>query len=130
MPRQTCTDHCRGCGEHFHGLGAFDLHRRGGECHNPETVVGAAGSRKAGIPLLQAWTHDGSCDKENGCWQDGKRVKWEEGVTVWQVAVSEAQRERLRELGGKESDAAMQPSLLTDANEPVKDRVKAGKQSR
>ncbi len=110
--RLTCTSHCANCGEHFHGLGAFDLHRRGGECLNPGAILGAEGTKREGTPLLQIWTHDGSCDKEVGCWRDGKRVRWSAPVTVWQVVITDAQRERLSEAWGRKSDGSLQPALL------------------
>lgn len=78
---QTCTDHCSSCGEHFHGLGAFDRHLRrssqrlngyGAPEYNLDHVVGA----EVG---LQAWTTTGRCDLT------GER---QEPVTVWQVIPS------------------------------------------
>ena len=81
--RQTCTDHCAGCGRHFHGLGAFDAHRREGECCDPEMVVGQRGKHE-GEALLQVWTETGSCDKDAGCWKDGKRDHYVTPVVVWQ----------------------------------------------
>ncbi len=112
MSRQTCTDHCTGCGEHFHGLGAFDLHRRGGECLEPMAVLGTEGTKREGDHLLQIWTREGSCDKGRGCWDNGKRVRWDKPVTVWQVAVTEVQRERLSGLWGRKSDTEIQAGLL------------------
>jgi hypothetical protein len=56
--RQTCTAHCAGCNEHFHGLTAFDAHRRGDPdnryCAAPEEAT-----NKDGRLLLQAWTETG-----------------------------------------------------------------------
>lgn len=102
--RQTCTDHCAGCGSHFHGLGAFEAHRREQRCLIPEAALTAKGQ-----PLLQVWTENGSCDKETGCWQDGKRVRYVEGVTIWQRYLSP---EGLQRLEGWKSGAAAQGSLL------------------
>ena len=57
--RQTCTDHCSGCGRHFHSLGAFDAH------------MGEGGSRQGGMtyelahavpPGLAPWTLQGVCE--------------------------------------------------------------------
>lgn len=95
--RRTCTDHCATCDLHFHGLGAFDAHRRNGYCAEPGEVLYPEGSKREGQPMLQVWTAQGSCEHMRGCWQDGRRVRWEEPVTVWQMAVSEADRERLQE---------------------------------
>lgn len=75
--RMTCTDHCATCGRHFHGLTAFDAHRKDGECLEPSEVFSEKGRQK-----LQAWTEDGWCDKQS--WHDGKRTGWDHPVTVWQ----------------------------------------------
>ena len=73
VPTPTCTSHCRACGRHFHGDGAFDKHRvfldpkypdwRDRICADPGTV-GA----------LQLWTAEGEC-----------RISGEElvGVEIW-----------------------------------------------
>ncbi len=82
--RQTCTDHCTACGQHFHGLKAFEYHQQGGQCNSPGLVVAKRGKRE-GQPLLQLWTATGSCNKELGCWVNGKILKWIEPVTIWQV---------------------------------------------
>ena len=96
-PRPTCTDHCTGCGRHFHGLAAFDRHRVDGHCTDP---VGLLMRSKGGDerPSLQQWTPDGYCDKERGCWEEGKRVRYVHPVTIWQVATTEEQRLALAEL--------------------------------
>ena len=78
--RQTCTDHCSTCGRHFHGLGAFDAHRRENTCGAPETALNTKGRL-----VLQVWTLDGYCQLTPGCWRDGKRDHWEHPVTIWQV---------------------------------------------
>ena len=80
-PMQTCTDHCAGCNRHFHGLTAFDAHRRGGECQEPSEIVG----EKSGEHTLRVWTDEGNCDKMRGCWHDGKRLHFETPVTIWQM---------------------------------------------
>lgn len=99
--RQTCTDHAACCGQHFHGLGAFDAHRKDGICYDASEVVYGSNSKRAGEPMLQAWTEIGSCDKERGCWVSGKRDHYVEGVTVWQMATTEEQRERLSDAWAK-----------------------------
>jgi hypothetical protein len=104
LKRQTCTDHCAACDSHFHGLSAFDLHQQGGYCHEPAEVTLRSGKRK-GESALRAWTHEGSCDKSDGCWQDGKRVRWEHPVSVWQRATDDNPRERLHGLTRKDSAA-------------------------
>lgn len=84
MPaRQTCTDHCVGCGGHFHGLGAFDAHRREQLCRDPESVA-----TQKGVLLLQAWTTDGYCDKDAECWDNGKKLEAKHPVTIYQRAGS------------------------------------------
>ena len=91
--RQTCTDHATCCDRHFHGLAAFDLHRKGGECTDPAEIF-----RKDGEPALQVWTDTGSCTLLTG-----SRV---EGVTIWQVATTAEARERLQGLRLKPSAPA------------------------
>lgn len=76
--RQTCTDHCGTCGRHFHGLTAFDSHRRAFECLDPATAVSERGRQ-----LLQVWTEDGWCDLDRRCWHGGERVPLHP-VTIWQ----------------------------------------------
>jgi len=102
--RQTCTDHCCGCGQHFHGLTAFDAHRVDGICREAGEVLYGAGKRQ-GQPILQVWTDEGCCDKEAGCWSEGKRLRYAEGVSIWQIAVTTEQRERLQRAWSNESDA-------------------------
>ena len=77
--RQTCTAHCTTCNLHFHGVTAFDLHRQKFECVEPQERVSPKGN-----PLLQVWTEEGSCDLSDGCWENGKRVRFEEPITIWQ----------------------------------------------
>lgn len=89
--RKTCTDHCATCGEHFHGLGAFDAHRRDGYCLPPESAA-----NKDGKLLLQMWTEDGSCDHVKGNWKDGRRLRWAEPVVIWQKAITDEQRARMQ----------------------------------
>lgn len=88
---QTCTQHCGTCRRHFSGLGAFDAHRRDGECVSPEVVVDRDGKL-----LLQVWTTEGKCVLEKGCYRDGKLVRASEPVTIWQRAVTEEQRARMQ----------------------------------
>ena len=105
--RQTCTDHATCCGQHFHGLGAFDAHRAGGICRDADDATYRTGKR-IGTSMLQSWTDDGYCDKLPGCWADGKRVKYEHPVTIWQIATTEEQRSRLQGAwapDGNESDS-------------------------
>ena len=93
--RQTCTSHCSQCDRHFHGDTAFDLHRRDGQCQNPETLTTAKGAAP-----LAVWTATGYCDLLPGCWQGGVRVRYEHPVVIWQQAVSQAARDRLAALRG------------------------------
>ncbi len=106
-PRQTCRDHCQACNQHFSGLGAFDAHLNwNGE--RTECCEGAAaiiiGKDKRIRAALQVWSDDGWCELQNGCYVDGKRVKWEHPVVVWQVAMTEAQRERLQHAFGRRGE--------------------------
>src|SRR5690349_7861614 len=93
--RQSCTDHCGVCDRHFSGLGAFDAHRKDGECLDPAAVVFLSGPRE-GLAALNVWTETGACDHVKGNWKDGKRLWWAEPVTVWQKAVTEEQRARMQ----------------------------------
>jgi hypothetical protein len=96
--RQFCSDHCMGCGQHFHGIAAFDRHRMGGTCAEDCDVVVVpsrdGGSRKA----LQAWTNEGYCRIAPGCWENGRSVHINYPVTVWQAYQTPEQRERLASL--------------------------------
>ena len=95
--RATCTDHCTRCQCHFHGLGAFDLHQRAGECLDPASVLYGPDSKRSGEARLQAYTLDGWCNEQPRHWREGKNVGWEHPVTIWQVATTEEQRQRMRE---------------------------------
>ena len=90
MTKQTCLDHCARCDRHFHGLTAFDLHQRDGECLDPSSVLYGPDSKRSGDARLQAWTLDGWCNKRI-------RPGWDHPVTIWQVATTEEQRRRMRE---------------------------------
>ena len=90
MSRSTCTDHAACCDRHFHGLGAFDLHRKSGVCTPPEDVL------VKDRPALQVWTTDGYC-------RLGKGGVVSEHVTIWQKVMTELQREALQKLNIKES---------------------------
>ncbi len=79
-PRQTCTDHCGGCNQHFHGLKAFDAHRLGMKC-----TPGAEAIGRKDQPLLQAWTTNGWCSLQTGCRAEGHIVQWLNPVTIWQT---------------------------------------------
>lgn len=74
MRRQTCTDHCRACGRHFHGLAAYDLHRLG-------SLSDPTDPRRCGdpaeLPRLRAWTEAGACALTGRPLAD---------VTIWQLA--------------------------------------------
>lgn len=94
--RRTCGDHCAGCDQHFSGLGAFDAHRRGGYCGEPETMV----VEKTGRRLLQVWTEAGYCERSPGCWRDGKLVAPVFPVTIWQTYKTEEQQLALLALAG------------------------------
>ena len=85
-----CTDHCV-CGQHFHGLGAFDAHRREGYCKDASEALYSGRGERSGQPVLQSWTESGLCDKSPGCYADGKRLDYVYGVTIWQIRPSEKQ---------------------------------------
>lgn len=93
MARQTCTDHCSGCGRHFHGLGAFDAHR-----------VGDFGrDRRCGDPVecgLEIWTDSGACE-----------LVWPhvDGITVWHLPLSDWARQRAAERAGKPDSSGPPP---------------------
>ena len=95
--RQTCTDHAVCCGRHFHGTGAFDLHRRGGVCNQPWELL-----NRKGEPMLQIWTEVGRC-------RLGVGGAIEDPATIWQVAASPQSLQSLQVL---KSDALKQGSLL------------------
>lgn len=97
--RHGCQSHCAACGQHFAGVTAFDAHRKGGYCNEPSEVLYGPDSKRPGQPVLQVWVADGSCDKMPGCWKDGKRVAYVESVTIWQMFMTDAQRESLAKLG-------------------------------
>jgi hypothetical protein len=90
--RQTCTDHASCCSQHFHGLAAFDAHRKDGVCRDASEVLYGPDSKRSGQPVLQSWTESGSCALEKGCYVDGKLDHYVEGVTIWQIAPSAKQQ--------------------------------------
>jgi hypothetical protein len=77
--RVCCVLHCTGCGRHFVSLEAFDLHRRGFTCSDPNDVEGKT-ARTRLVPK----------DTDGICALAGYEVH---GVTVWQV---EADRDKGR----------------------------------
>lgn len=54
------TAHCGACCVTFVGIGAFDLHRRGGTCAQPATI----GMTLAPGRAYQAWTHSRDGDDD------------------------------------------------------------------
>jgi hypothetical protein len=92
--RQTCTDHCSSCGQHFHGLGAFDAHlQRFGEGLNERGTRSYHLRHLEGTDAkLEAWTTEGVCEMSKPT---------EVGVTVWRRPLSEKERERLAQLSGR-----------------------------
>lgn len=109
--RQTCTDHCATCNQHFHGLKAFDAHLNdnGERVECCEGWVAIIIDRQQKIrPALQQWTTEGWCELQKGCWADGRRVSWEHPVTIWQVALTDkalaARQEWLQGQHSKESE--------------------------
>lgn len=91
--RPTCTDHCSTCSRHFHGLTAFDAHRKDGECIEPLAAISERGK-----PKLQLWTAAGFCDKNS--WHNGKREGWDHPVEIWQGYVKEEAAAEGRAYGG------------------------------
>jgi hypothetical protein len=67
-----CTTHCTGCGTCFSSLKAFDRHRSGGRCVDPERVRDGHG-----FSALVAKTDTGVCSLRGG----DPFV----GVTIWAV---------------------------------------------
>ena len=47
-----CTNHCSNCGQHFHSVAAFDLHRFRGECWDAATDERFIALSRAGQCLL------------------------------------------------------------------------------
>lgn len=90
MARTGCLNHCGGCGRHFTGLSAFDEHRKGGTCNDPESMM-----KKNSEPAFQSVT--GFCNKMLGCFEDGKHIRDVEPVQIWQGYMNEATRTKLRE---------------------------------
>jgi hypothetical protein len=87
--RQTCTDHCSKCGQHFHGLHAFDAHLRrvnegtnylGARSYDLDHVVGSTVG-------LQPWTTTSHCD-----------FTGQTEVTVWQRIPGAGDAARLAKL--------------------------------
>ncbi len=96
MARSFCTHHCSdryGCGQHFRGLGAFDAHlKRVSEGPNADGARSYELTHLEGAEAgLEAWVTDGWCSL-----RPGPDVQ---GVTVWHLPLSEADRERLAAIG-------------------------------
>jgi hypothetical protein len=93
-----CIYHCSECSSHFASLGAFDTHRDGDH---------QAGTRHCLEPLddarFAAKTEDGACNV------GANYVDPKHGVTVWQLAVTEAERARVSQLPVKASKATKHP---------------------
>lgn len=95
MSRQTCTDHCGGCGRHFHSLAAFDCHRVGGfedpadprRCADPATEA----------LKLQIWTQEGYCDLS-----ESESVH---PVVIWQMVPNRSAQERFARLARERENA-------------------------
>lgn len=76
--RVTCTNHCAGCGSHFHSLTAFEAHRQGEfgverYCEEPADL-----RNRKGEPRLAPLSTDGSCLIY--------AHKPKHGVTIWTEA--------------------------------------------
>ncbi len=93
--RQTCTDHCSGCGRHFHGLAAFDAHllrvneglnAQGARSYELEHQDGAAAG-------LEEWTAEGWCELA--------ATEPQHPVTIWRRPQTEAERVRLARMAEK-----------------------------
>ena len=60
--RTSCISHCATCGCHFHGDGAFDMHRTGTPAHrrwiNPSTDPRFVSATESGY-CLNSGEHDG-----------------------------------------------------------------------
>jgi hypothetical protein len=80
---QTCTSHCSeltGCGQHFHGLAAYDRHlQRIPESEEGETRRYRLEHLTGEEAGLDAWTTTGRCDLTPG---SDEPV---EPVTIWQM---------------------------------------------
>lgn len=74
--KQTCTYHCSECGQHFHGLGAYDAHL----VRTPNRDAPTRSydlNHEAGLAVgLRPWTRTGTCELT------GQTL---EPVLVWQL---------------------------------------------
>ena len=92
-----CVSHCCACGSDFSGDRAFDSHRSGSHrdgtrsCRDPIDAKDANGK-----PMFVPKTEAGRCTMR------GREL---DGITVWTKAVDAEERERLRTIGERPSDA-------------------------
>ena len=93
----ACVSHCCACGSHFSGDRAFDAHRAGSHRDGTRTCLDPIDARDAsGRPMFMARSEAGRC---------AMRGRELDGITVWTKAVGPAERERLREMRKRASDA-------------------------
>lgn len=96
-PTPYCHSHCCRCGRHFAGVKAFDLHRPEGYCREPEDLR-ITGRDRHTRRALQPWTHEGRCRLGDDCYHEGRLVRVDGPVTIWQEWQSPAQRAALERL--------------------------------
>jgi len=63
------TTHCSGCHRTFTGVTAFDIHRRGGQCHDPATVLDRNGEPRLVPVTRRYWI---------GWGQPGQDTRWDD----------------------------------------------------
>jgi hypothetical protein len=51
----SAAQHCVGCCRTFSSISAADAHRRGGECHDPATVLTRSDEAVFGTPGINGW---------------------------------------------------------------------------
>lgn len=91
-PAIRCHDHCVSCGQHFVSIGAFDAHRRDGQCATMPLRVFSLSKDGVKTPVLSVKTANGVCRLSDGCYQDGRLVHEVTGITVYELTTTAAQR--------------------------------------
>jgi hypothetical protein len=94
---KACRSHCRKCNLCFSSDAAFDLHltHEGGDAYHE--LPADIRHPKSGVARLDQ--APGLCHHQIGCWENGRLVK-EVPMTIWSVAMSDAERQRLQGLRG------------------------------
>lgn len=88
---KKCRSHCRKCNICFSGDSAFDMHiSHEGELtiHNDPAIMKYEQGKREGESRF--FPQGGSCDKQPGCWMDGRRVKVIP-ATIYSIALTDEQ---------------------------------------